>query len=164
MSQSTAMQGKDSPGRSLGWFLGMPVTFFVLASLWNPVWGGDLITDRLLGQYERKAVTFFNAGNFYYATQEYSKALAVAPDRSDLLFARGISFYSAGWYQQAIQDYSAYIRKNPTYPQGYYNRALALIKANQTGYAMTDLQIAAQRLNYGPAKALLARIAQKRNK
>lgn len=76
-------------------------------------------------------------------TGPVSGSLVVLPE----LFERANSAFTAGKYDQAAVDYSLFIFLNPTFGQGYFNRALNYDAMGSTDQAIQDMTAA---LNYTP--------------
>lgn len=74
-------------------------------------------------------------------TGQLGGSLIVMPE----LFERANSAFTAGNYDQAAVDYSLFIYLNPTFSQGYFNRALNYDALGSTDQAFQDLTRA---LNY----------------
>jgi tetratricopeptide (TPR) repeat protein len=68
-------------------------------------------------------------------TGAVSGPLIVLPE----LFERANNAFSAGNYNQAAVDYSLFIYLNPTFSQGYFNRALNHDALGSTDQALQDL-------------------------
>lgn len=87
--------------------------------------------------YHNRGLTYYNAGRFDKAAEDFDKALALKPDDIDAYCSLGMVYYKLGLPEKAIESFDKAIALKPTYFMAYNNRGLVFM---QTGCLVKALQ------------------------
>ncbi len=94
--------------------------------------------------YYNRGVNKSDAGDYYGAISDYSKAIEINPRDADAYNNRGFSKNKLGDHDGAISDYSKAIEINPEHANAYSNRGISKGKGLQDDKgACNDLKKAA---------------------
>lgn len=88
---------------------------------------------------------------------DYDKAISLNPRLVFAWFNKGNIYYSTGDYTSAIQCYSEAIKTDPEFGQAYFNRGLAYLSAGNKAQAFSDLSNAGE-LGVLPSYNILKRM------
>jgi tetratricopeptide (TPR) repeat protein len=77
---------------------------------------------------------------FRRAIASYERALALDPDRADIMDDLGILYYTAKEYEQAIEVFTRKIEMEPDVVNSYLNRAYAYMQLKQYDPMLADLE------------------------
>jgi Flp pilus assembly protein TadD len=83
-------------------------------------------------------------GNFKAAVHAYEKALALAPNDSEVHFSLGVAYTEMGDYTNALVSIEKAISLAPDQARYQYGRAWCLLLAGRTAEARPDFQRAAE--------------------
>ena len=83
-------------------------------------------------------LSYYYAGDFRLALDEYDKSLLLDPQYQDAYNNRGLAYYELGQYQSARWDYDEAIRLDSHESRTYYNRGLLYYKLGQYERAIED--------------------------
>ncbi len=99
------------------------------------------------------AISYFNRGNIYYYTKnyesairDYSRAIALDPEKVDARFNRAQSYVFTGDCLHAVEDYDIIIRLDPAFEYPYVNRGHCFAELGEYSAAIEDFT-AALRIN-----------------
>jgi tetratricopeptide (TPR) repeat protein len=91
------------------------------------------------------ATAYFNRGHAYsqkglfdQGIDDYTRAVALAPDYAAAYYNRGNNYRKKGFYDQAIDDYTRAIAITPHDPHAYGNRGFAYEKMGNRDLAIDD--------------------------
>lgn len=79
------------------------------------------------------------AGDFEGSIEDYSKGIAVAPDKSYLYDGRGLSYSELQQFDKAILDFDKAIELEPKNLNWYWNRSQVFIRKDMYPKALSDL-------------------------
>lgn len=82
--------------------------------------------------------TFLVNQNFDMAVKEFSAALALSPNNSEVLVERGTAYNGLKKYDQALKDFSAAIKVSPNSYLGYNNRGVTYLRLGDTVTAIKN--------------------------
>ena len=77
-------------------------------------------------------------GLFREAISDYSKAIEISPDDSELLFKRGYANLKEGFFPTAVSDFTKVLELNPNHTLAYEQRAFLKYKQGDLKGALTD--------------------------
>lgn len=106
---------------------GIVASIAILGVLWG-IWHGDRLIEA--GKYRRQAEARMAVDDTEGAVAEFTKALAVRPDRSTYL-DRGFCYYQLGKYQEALADCEAALKLDPSSEAAKKDRARCLLYVNR---------------------------------
>jgi len=120
--------------------VGIALIFSILTWNRNDVWKNSLtlFTD-IVNKYPKEEFGFYMRGNYYYAAQDYtnavadySKAIENKNDIKDIWNNRGLAYLSLKENKKALFDFNQAISMDSTYDIAWYNRGL--VKDNLKDY------------------------------
>jgi tetratricopeptide (TPR) repeat protein len=88
--------------------------------------------------YICRGVAFGRAGNEHSAIDDFTKAIALDPERDIAFYNRGISRQTLGLYDQAIGDFCRVIELRPTCVSSFIRRGVCLKRLNDIQGARRD--------------------------
>ncbi|MEI9406671.1 tetratricopeptide repeat protein [Mesorhizobium argentiipisi] len=95
-------------------------------------------TDPRVLSAVRSGETFWDAGKYDQAIEEYEKAIELDPRTASAYVGRGTSLIQKGMYDAAIDDFDKVIELYPTYSDAYIGRAVAWTNKNELDRAIAD--------------------------
>lgn len=88
------------------------------------------------GAYDGRGRAYQSEGMFFRAIRDYTRALSLHPDLSDVLFRRGVAYYLTHRWNRAIADYTAALRLEPGRRDVRTNLAYAYLGKGDTARAI----------------------------
>lgn len=90
-------------------------------------------------EISRKADSLYGKELYSEALQEYMNGLSMFPDDRDFLLQKAVCLDRLGEVTDAYESYSVLIQKYPTYSNGYNNRAMLLLRAQEFELSLKDI-------------------------
>ena len=88
-----------------------------------------------------RGAAFGQQGNQDAAVDDFSKSIAIDPDRALAYYNRGMAWEEKGQLDQAIDDYSRAIALEPEHTDAYLRRGLIWKKADRMEKAQADFSV-----------------------
>ena len=88
--------------------------------------------------YHYRGITYRNKGDYVRAIADFTEAIRLYPEWSDIYYARGLAYHSIGNYDRAIADFNEAIRLNPKMGHYYRHRGFAYEHKNELALARAD--------------------------
>ena len=97
----------------------------------------------MLIAYKNRGNARSDLGDFEGAIEDYTQAIQINPNYTDVYYNRGNAHYELGDLESAIEDYTQAIKINYNYADAYYNRANVRAELEDKQRAIEDFQKAA---------------------
>ncbi|NJD55031.1 MAG: tetratricopeptide repeat protein [Nitrospirae bacterium] len=94
--------------------------------------------DRVPTAYINRGMALKEIGQIEGAIADYTTAIALWPDNSEIFMKRGWAFKETGQIEQAINDYTEAIRLNPSDGDAYIIRGLLLVYSGHPDRGVND--------------------------
>jgi len=88
--------------------------------------------------YFNRGNDYLNSGNYSWAISDYNKAIELDPKFAEAYYNRGLAYDYLGDSSRAISDYNKAIELNPKDADAYYNRGLAYLDSGDSSRAISD--------------------------
>jgi protein O-mannosyl-transferase len=90
--------------------------------------------------YHNRGLTYYRAGRFDRAAEDFDKALELKPDDIDAYCSLGMVYLNIGIPDKAIESFDKAIALKPTYFMAYNNRGLVFMQTGRLDKALQDYE------------------------
>ena len=121
-------------------------------------WGDLTLEEKLLSEEEspsyegllQQGIFYHRQGKYEVAIQRFTQALALFPQRTEVLVQRGFAYEKAFRTEEALADYTQAIRLDPRSEKAYSNRGNIHFRKERYAQALADYN---QAVSLAPANA-----------